>query len=439
MRHSLASNQTEQSLIKIPRRHLPSLLSNLSTTLSWTVSALKDINGKESADSVDQILKICCALERISVQLNLLAERQVFAPNETAPPGEPHAIQRETLMNPQHQLTYCSPQMHRVVEKVERAAKQEVPILITGETGVGKELIARFIHLTSRRSRGPMIPINCAAIPKDLFESQFFGHRRGAFTGALGEQPGIIKSASGGTLFLDEIGELPLETQPKLLRFLQEGEIHTIGDNKPTKVDVRIVASTNRDLEAEVRVGRFRADLLHRLNIISFEIPALRERREDILLLLDFFLDKYSCLAESHSIRFSPDALDCLIMYSWPGNVRELSSLVLKLVSLAKELTIIFPSDLPTYISSVTTDLPDKSTGINHQSAKADQSVSISPNLKLGEAINNLERQKVADALSKNKGSYSRAARELGLSTFGLRKKYRRLFGSNWSAEPLED
>ena len=423
----MVSNQTEQSLIRLPRQHLPSLLSNLSTTLSWTLSALKNIKGKESADSGDQIHKICCALEGISGQLDLLAEQQVSAPNEIAPNGEPYAVQRETLMNPQHQFTYCSAQMHRIVEKVERAAKQEVPILITGETGVGKELIARFIHLTSRRSRGPMIPVNCAAIPKDLFESQFFGHKRGAFTGALSEQTGIIKSASGGTLFLDEIGELPLETQPKLLRFLQEGEVHTVGDNKPTKVDVRIVASTNRNLEAEVRAGRFRADLLHRLNIISFEIPALRERCEDIPLLLDFFLDKYSCLPGNHLVRFSPDALDCLIMYSWPGNVRELSSLVLKLVSLAGDAHIIFPSDLPSYISDVMDNLSDELLDIDY------------PNLNLGEAINKLERQKVVDALSKNSGSYSKAARELGLSTYGLRKKYRRLFGSNWSGETVEE
>lgn len=231
-------------------------------------------------------------------------------------------------------------------------------------------------------------------------------------------------------MFLDEIGELPLEVQPKLLRFLQDGEVHTIGCSAPARVPVRIVASTNRDLEAEERSGRFRADLLHRLNVISFEIPALRERREDILLLLKFFLDKYSHLPGNHSIHFSPDTLDCLMAYSWPGNVRQLSSLVLRLVSLAGAETIIFPSDLPADIAASRAAHPVKSAGADFSSLPAGHALGESSRFTLAEAVDKIARQKVLDALTRNNGNYSKAARELGLSTYGLRKKYRRLIGN---------
>jgi transcriptional regulator with GAF, ATPase, and Fis domain len=319
--------------------------------------------------------------------------------------------------------------MHTIVEAIERAARRDVPILITGETGVGKELIARFIHISSRHKQGPLVPINCAAIPRDLFESQLFGHKQGAFTGATRGHTGIIRSASGGTLFLDEIGELPLDLQPKLLRFLEEGEVHTVGDSMPTKVNVRVVAATNRNLEVEVKAGAFRADLLHRLKVISFEIPPLRERREDIPLLLSFYLNKYSRLPGNHEMQLSPDALDYLLAYRWPGNVRELSSLVLQVVSLAEEATIMCPSDLPVEIIA-----PARSpTGEERFAVGSPRAAACVENdrsdVTLGEAVNTLERQRVYDALFKNNWSYSRAARQLGLSTYGLRKKYRRLFG----------
>lgn len=406
-------------------RRLAVLVSKILVTLSWVHSILKNI-----AVGDDQFSKICAGLEDTSAQLNALAGRRFPAPHDEKMLCLAGGSTRVIEANSRHQFTYCSPKMHTIMEAIERAAKRDAPILITGETGVGKELIARFIHISSRRKQGPLVPINCAAIPRDLFESQLFGHKQGAFTGATRGHTGIIRSASGGTLFLDEIGELPLDLQPKLLRFLEEGEVHTVGDSMPTKVDVRVVAATNRNLEVEAKAGTFRADLLHRLKVISFEIPPLRERREDIALLLNFYLNKYSGLPGNHEMQLSPDALDYLVAYSWPGNVRELSSLVLQVVSLAEEATIMCPSDLPVeMIAPAGYFTGEERPPGDLARAAAACAANDQSDVTLGEAVSILERQRVYDALFKNNWSYSRAARQLGLSTYGLRKKYRRLFG----------
>jgi transcriptional regulator with GAF, ATPase, and Fis domain len=404
-------------------RQLAILVSKIMVTLSWVLSSMKDV-----AEYDEQISKIFAGIENVSVQLSELAERRFPAPKNVRMLG---AAPRVIEANTRHQLTYCSPRMHEVMDRIERAARRDVPILVTGETGVGKELIARFIHISSRRNRGPFVPINCAAISRDLFESQLFGHKQGAFTGAAREYSGIIRSASGGTLFLDEIGELPLDLQPKLLRFLQEGEIHPVGGSLPTRVDVRVVASSNRNLESEVKSGRFRADLLHRLKVITFEIPPLRQRREDIPLLLNFYLNKYSSLPGNYKVQLAPDAVECLVAYSWPGNVRELSSFVLQVVSLAEEDTIICPSDLPGAIVSMGGSLAGEERPPNSSAQLAGGVDAHSSDLTLEEAVSILERQKVYEALFKNNWCYSRAARQLGLSTYGLRKKYRRLFGND--------
>lgn len=434
---SLINRRSESSQSELIRetseKQLAILMSKTMVTLSWVLSSLKDV-----AASDEQISKICAGLKNISTELNDLAERRFPAPKNVRMLSAIDAAPRVIETNSRHQLTYCSPKMHTIMDGIERAARHDVPILITGETGVGKELIARFIHISSRRNRNLLVPINCAAIPRDLFESQLFGHKQGAFTGAAREYTGIIRSASGGTLFLDEIGELPLDLQPKLLRFLQEGEVHPVGDSLPTKVDVRVIASTNRSLEAEVKAGGFRADLLHRLKVISFEIPPLRERREDIPLLLNFYLKKYSALPGIYKVQFAPDTVDCLVAYSWPGNVRELSSLVLQIVSLAEEDTIIYPSDLPVEMIAPGGSLADGRP--LDQSANPTEDPEKDPSdLTLGEAVSILERQRVYDALFRNNWSYSRAARQLGLSTYGLRKKYRRLFENAPGADVTQE
>ena len=406
---------------RTPQAEVAFLLSNLRTTLSSVLSGLKDF-----AASDEQILEIYSGLQDLFIQLNKLAAAQLPA-SHIAQLATSHAA-REILTEASHQFTYCSPKIHKLIGRIQRAARRDFPILIKGETGVGKELISRFIHISSSRSQAPLVPVNCAAIPRELFENQFFGHRQGAFTGALRDHTGIIRAASGGTLFLDEVGELPLDLQPKLLRFLQEGEIHPIGDSRPSRVDVRIIASTNRDLEAEVKNGRFRSDLLHRLNVIWFEVPPLRERQEDIPLLLNFFLDKYCRLIGGHSVQFAPDAMECLVAYSWPGNVRELNSLVLQMVSEVEQDMVVFSSDLPPEISG-----RGLAAGGSDSSAEAlERSYQRIdgewPDVTLEEAVTVLERQKVHEALVRHNWNYSRAARQLGLSTYGLRKKYGRLF-----------
>lgn len=336
-----------------------------------------------------------------------------------------------TQLDSSHQITYCSQKMYSLIQKAERVAQLDAPVLLTGETGVGKELIARLIHKRSPRKLANWVPLNCAAITKELFESHLFGHKQGAFTGATRDQVGVVRAAAGGTLFLDEIGELVLDLQPKLLRFLQIGEIHTIGQSHPSFVNVRIVASTNRDLEAEVAAGRFRADLYYRLNSLSLGVPALRDRREDIPLLIEFFLNKYGPRAGDRQIRFTPGAMDCLMAFDWPGNVRELSNFVLRMIAFAESKSDIEPEDLPPEFTrpKVLRLLPEAEEG---DPARADLLNILSRSEStLAESVYMLERLKVSQALACHKGNFAKAARQLGLSTFGLRKKYRRLFPQN--------
>ncbi|MEJ2344957.1 MAG: sigma-54 dependent transcriptional regulator, partial [Gammaproteobacteria bacterium] len=214
--------------------------------------------------------------------------------------------------------------MRRVLQVIERIRDQDIPVLITGETGVGKEVIARTVHNTSGRARGPFVPINCCTLPEDLLDSELFGHIKGAFTGATANKPGLFREANGGTLFLDEIGDISPRLQAKLLRVLQEGEVRPVGGGTPIKVDVRVVAATNRDLDQMVEAGNFRSDLLFRLNVLPLSIPPLRERREDIAPLIDHFLRRVRARTERDNLDITPTARRKLIMYDWPGNVRQL-------------------------------------------------------------------------------------------------------------------
>lgn len=243
-------------------------------------------------------------------------------------------LQRENLQLRQqlsgkiesHQIIYRSKVMERLLILVSRVAETSSPVLITGETGTGKELVARTLHRQSERSKKPFVAVNCGAIAPTLVESELFGHARGAFTGAVQQKAGLFEEADGGTLFLDEIGELPLELQPKLLRVLQEGEVRRVGENRPRKVDVRVLAATARDLRQGVADGRFRDDLFFRLAVVEIHNPPLRERREDIPLLAEHFA---ACIAEREgrpAPALAPDAAEVLAARSWPGNVRELAN-----------------------------------------------------------------------------------------------------------------
>jgi len=229
-----------------------------------------------------------------------------------------------------------SPRMHRVFRMIEKVAPTESTVLITGESGTGKEMVATAIHLQSRRAHRPYVTVNAAAVPESLFESELFGHVRGAFTGAVSDKVGLLKRADGGTLFLDEVAEMPLAVQAKLLRALQNGEVRRVGDSEASRVDVRVIAATNRDLKRSLEEGKLREDLFYRLSVFQIELPPLRERREDIPLLANYFRERFARRLGRRVGRFSERAQYYLMRYDYPGNVRELENAIERAVTLAE-------------------------------------------------------------------------------------------------------
>jgi transcriptional regulator with GAF, ATPase, and Fis domain len=238
-----------------------------------------------------------------------------------------------------------SPEMRRVLDLVGRVAPTDATVLIQGESGTGKELIAKALHHSSRRAEGPFVAVNCGALPETLLESEIFGHVKGAFTGATGNKRGLFEEAHGGTFLLDEVGEMSPSLQVKLLRALQDGEVRRVGANQPTTVDARVVAATNRDLQQRVREGAFREDLFYRLNVIPVTLPPLRERREDIPLLAETFLERVA-QKQGRTVRLGADAIESLLRYPWPGNVRELENLMERTAILTAH-EVIGGGDLP--------------------------------------------------------------------------------------------
>jgi len=336
----------------------------------------------------------------------------------------------------------ASPSMFDMIDKIYKIRTSDVTVLITGESGTGKELVARYIHNQSARARAIFLPFNCTAAPKELIDSQLFGHRRGAFTGATANYPGLIKAADGGTLFLDEIGDLSLEVQPKLMRFLQEGEIQPLGETKPLRVDVRILAATNTDLERAVEDGRFREDLFHRLNVIRIHVPPLRERREEVPVLAAHFLEHFSSRAGKHPLTVTQEAIDALTGHDWPGNVRQLRNEIERVVAYAMDGARISTEDLsPEVIHPRRQAGSERSrwgaerdpvTGYNgHTVATNDDRFRTRPagdiRLKLKEATAVLERELIQEALVRNRNNLSRTAIDLGLSRRGLRLKLEQL------------
>ncbi|HVG17657.1 MAG TPA: TonB-dependent receptor, partial [Blastocatellia bacterium] len=399
--------------------------NNFDGVLSDRPSAVDPAHPNAILTRLGGVARLYQHCERASKELEPLFKSHCAETEAKTGTGNPPPTLWLRAIDSTHKLTYCSAAMYKLVEMVERVASLDVPVLITGETGVGKELIARLVHLRSPRSRGPLVPFNCAAVSRELFESQLFGYKQGAFTGAARDQEGIIRMAAGGTLLLDEVGELPLDFQPKLLRFLQEGEIHPVGAGRPSKVDVRVIASTNRNLEEETKAGRFRADLLYRLNVMRLNVPPQRERREDIPLLIDFFIDKHAQLPNCRRVEFTPEAMNHLTDYDWPGNVRELSTLALQLMTLSDGGGRISVSDLRQF-----TDRWRQQTNEGQADKLSLYEIINSPNVPLTQATDTLERIKVYEALTRHNWNFARAAHELGLSTFGLRKKYSRLFSN---------
>ena len=295
----------------------------------------------------------------------------------------------------------------RALNRARHAARTNADVLIEAESGTGKELLARFIHENSSRSDGPFVAVNCAAVPEHLLESELFGHTRGAFTGATTVKPGKFELADGGTLLLDEIGEMPLTLQPKLLRVLQEREVERLGDHRNIHIDIRVIATTNVQLRQKVEEATFRADLYYRLNVIPLSLPALRERREDIPALVEFFVWQFAKEAGISAPKVQPKFLEGLQQSAWPGNIRELGNFMKRVITL-NDSEEISPEQL-------NSDLPPW---------KAVPEVSQHPVL-LGGSIREVERQLLEKALETTKGNRTRAAQLLGISLRTVRNKIR--------------
>ena len=307
-------------------------------------------------------------------------------------------------------IIYQSPEMEEILNIAGRSANSKASILIFGESGTGKELIAKAIHYASPRRDQPFVVVNCAALNENLLESELFGHEKGAFTGADRQRKGRFEQANGGTIFLDEVGDIPLATQVKLLRVIQERKFERVGGNQTIEVDVRVISATNRDLDKMVNDGIFRLDLYYRLNVISIKIPPLRERRTDILPLVNHFIKKFSSENNKEIEGISKEAMDILLKYDYPGNVRELENIIQRSVVLSRN-KILTTGDLPIYMKSI------KSEGdLNIEKVR----------ISLDNAVEELERKLISDALRQSDGNQTKAAKYLGISERNLRYKLKK-------------
>ena len=324
-----------------------------------------------------------------------------------------------------------SPALKRLLHELGIVAASELPVLLLGETGVGKELFARLLHHQSPRHNRPLVHVNCAALPESLAESELFGHVRGAFSGAVSDRPGRFEAAEGGTLFLDEVGELPLSVQAKLLRTLQNGEIQRLGADRPRSVNVRVIAATNRNLREQVASGAFRADLYHRLSVYPVPIPPLRERGNDVLLLAGRFLDFNRARLGLRSLSLSPDAQAALRRYRWPGNVRELEHVISRaalkalsrgadrnsIVTLEEGLLDLDALDMPAADGGDAPAAPGPAAG----------AAPAAPAGTLRDTVDACQRQAITAALDRHQGNWAQAARALDVDSSNLHKLARRL------------
>lgn len=328
-------------------------------------------------------------LQRMAEKVRLVAENRYLRERVSA----------ETQLDG---ITGSSANIQEVLKMISRLRETRTPVLITGESGTGKELAARAIHFRGPFAQAPFVAVDCGALVPTLMESELFGHEKGAFTGALKTKTGLFQSANGGTIFLDEIGELPLELQAKLLRVLQEKEVRPVGSNNKISVDVRVIAATNRDLEAAYRAGAFRKDLYFRLNVVTVQLPALRERRSDIPQLVHCFLDRH---APGENIQVTPAAMKSFLAYDWPGNVRELENSIARAVALGDRRTIDI-TDLPTEIRAVRTSDASEDAAALSTTALAD-----------------LERMTILRVFEQVGGDKALAGKMLGISRATLYRK----------------
>jgi DNA-binding NtrC family response regulator len=315
---------------------------------------------------------------------------------------------------------FRSPRLIELLRIAERLAATNLPVLITGETGTGKEVIARLIHEHSAHKRGPFVPFNCSAVARELVESQLFGHRRGAFTGAVDAFPGVIRAAERGTLFLDEIGDLEALVQPKLLRFLESGEIQPVGEVRPQRVSVRIVAATNANLEALADQGRFRRDLFYRIGVAKLELPPLRERKDEIPAFASLFLTRFAQECGRSGLKLADDFIAALLLYDWPGNIRQLANEIRRVAAMAADGETLGAVDLAPEVTENWNARPTVSA------KSAAPAVEVRLDQPLAMAIADLERKFIEHALNSSSGKVADAAQLLGLSRKGLFLKRRR-------------
>ncbi len=375
---------------------LPVVIMTAYGTIETAVSCMKE-GAIDYLTKPIQLEELLLIIQKVLERSNLIRENRDL---------KNRLKERYTFGN----IIYASPKMEEVMNLVARVSTSHTTVLIRGESGTGKELIANAIHFSSPRSEKPFIKVNCSAIPETLLESELFGHEKGAFTGAMHKRIGRFEEANGGTIFLDEIGDLAPATQIKLLRILQEKEFQRLGSNTSIKVDVRVIAATHRNLEELMRKGLFREDLYYRLNVISIHIPPLRERKEDIPLLIDYFMKKYSKENQKSVFDISKEARELLIRHSYPGNVRELENIIERAVVLCRG-DVITTQDLPFHLSEGKTE--EKT-----ETFKMDRS--------LPEFLEEVEKELIIKALNQNKGIQTWAAEQLGISERVLRYKIKK-------------
>jgi DNA-binding NtrC family response regulator len=387
-----------QTLREIRRLYpqLPVVMMTAYGTVETAVASMKEgaLDYLTKPIDLDELLLI---LQKVIERCNLIQENKVL---------KAQLQERYTFSN----IIYGSPKMQEVMGLVARVAPSQATVLIRGESGTGKELIANAVHYASSRSKMALVKVNCSAIPETLLESELFGHEKGAFTGAAQRRIGRFEEADGGTLFLDEIGDLLPGTQVKLLRILQEKEFQRLGSNQMLKTDVRVIAATHQDLEEAMKKGQFREDLYYRLNVISVSLPPLRERKEDIPLLIDYFLKKYSKANQKSISDISKEARNLFLRYPYPGNVRELENLIERAVVLCRG-EVITTQDLPFHLKE------EKPEGSWESAKKAKN---------LPESLEEIERDLIMKALHQHQGVQTRAAESLGISERVLRYKIKK-------------
>jgi DNA-binding NtrC family response regulator len=386
-----------QTLKEIRRRYvdLPVVMMTAFGTVETAVASMKEgaLDYLTKPIDLEELLFI---LQKVIERVGLIRENREL---------KARLQERYTFAN----IVYGSPKMEEVMGLVARVASSQATILVLGESGTGKELIANAIHYASPRSGKPLIKVNCSAIPETLLESELFGYEKGAFTGAVQRRVGRFEEANGGTLFLDEIGDLPPGIQVKLLRILQEKEFQRLGSNLNLRTDVRVITATHRNLEEAMRKGLFREDLYYRLNVISIHLPPLRERREDIPLLVDHFLKKYSKVNQKSILDISKEARALLLRYPYPGNVRELENIIERAVVLCRGEVI------------TTQDLP-----YHFQEGKSEPSESLRRDSSLPESLEEIEKDLILKALRQYQWVQTKAAESLGISERVLRYKIKK-------------